>query len=172
VHDLEGDPASAGAALRDIDAVASRALQDMRRLLAVTTSGAGLPLAPQPTLADLPELIGDVRATGLDVRLTTAGTARTLTPGAELVAYRVVQESLTNVVRHAAARHTEVRLEWAAGALVIEVADDGCGGTAGTGGGRGLDGMAERVGLVGGRVDCGPGADGGFRVRAEVPVAA
>jgi signal transduction histidine kinase len=172
VHDLDADPASAGAALRDIDAVASRALQDMRRLLAVTTSGAGLPLAPQPTLADLPELVGDVRATGLDVRLTTAGTARTLTPGAELVAYRVVQESLTNVVRHAAARHTEVRLEWAADALVIEVADDGCGGTAGAGGGRGLDGMQERVGLVGGRVHCGPGADGGFRVRAEVPVAA
>ena len=170
VHDLAQDPASAGPALRDIDAVASRALTDMRRLLAVTRTGPAVPLSPQPTLADLPELVGDIRATGLDVRLTTAGAERSLTAGAQLAAYRVVQESLTNVVRHAGARRTTVHLQWAEDALVVEVTDDGHGPTA-TPGGHGLVGMRERVLLAGGALDCGPDTGGGFRVRAELPVA-
>ena len=177
VHDLAADPATAEPALRDIDRVASRALTDMRSLLQVTGGGAGSTpgpaalLGPQPILTDLPDLVRDVRESGLPVDLTVTGAARPMTAGTELAAYRVVQESLTNVVRHAGARHAVVRLDWRSDELVVVVRDDGRGDhEQPAGAGRGLTGMRERVELVGGRLHCGPAAGGGFRVEAVLPV--
>lgn len=176
VHDLARDPSSAEAALRDIDRVAGRALADMRRMLAVADdpddSGreAG-PLGPQPALADLPELVGGIADTGLAVSLEQRGDPRPLTAGAELAAYRLVQESLTNVIRHAGASSALVRLEWAPGKLLVTVRDDGrgVGERSSAGPGRGLSGMRQRVELVGGTLRCGPVGDGGFQVQADVP---
>lgn len=176
VHDLAEDPSSAEAALRDIDRVASRALADMRHMLAVTEgpdhsgSGAG-PLSPPPALADLPGLVDGIADTGLAVSLEQRGVPRPLTAGVELAAYRVVQESLTNVMRHAGADSAQVRLDWAPGELHVIVRDDGRGTgeaeSAGTG--RGLSGMRQRVELVGGTLSSGPVSDGGFQVRADFP---
>ncbi|TQN42506.1 hypothetical protein FHU33_1908 [Blastococcus colisei] len=178
MHDLAGDPSSAADALRDVDRVAAQALADMRHLLAMTddaeTSGSAPgPLAPQPALADLPELVGDVVDTGLAVSLEQQGAPRELTAGAELAAYRVIQESLTNVIRHAGADSASDLLQWVPGKLLVTVRDDGRGvaGSSTAGTGRGLLGMRQRVELVGGTLRCGPATDGGFQVQADLPAA-
>ena len=179
VHDLAGGPAGAEEALRDVDRVASRALADMRRLLAATAEegrddGPPVVTPPQPGLAQLEDLLADVRGAGLPVELRTTGEPRPLTAGAELAVFRLVQESLTNVVRHGHARHAQVCLRWRADGLTVEVVDDGRGAAAeaSTGGGRGLLGMRERVEILGGRFEAGPAATGGFRTHAVIPVGA
>ena len=101
------------------------------------------------------------------------GEPATVSPALDLCAYRIIQEALTNAIKHAAPAHADVRLRWQAGALELEISDDGRGSGAvnGAGGGHGIAGMRERVALHGGSVDAGPRAGGGFAVRAQLPLA-
>ena len=133
-------------------------------------------LRPQPGLGELDALIGRVRAAGLPVTLTVTGTPQALPPGADLAAYRVVQEGLTNVLRHAGTASASVVVHWG-DQLELTVTDDGQGaGPAGPddarspGQGRGLLGLRERLALYGGELAAGPRPDGGWRVRAVLPL--
>jgi signal transduction histidine kinase len=141
---------------------------------AVRAAGPGdAALRPQPGLGQLPSLVARVSAAGLPVELSVAGTQRALPPGPDLAAYRVVQEGLTNVLKHAGQARTHVRLDHRPAELVIEVADDGRGAipgcAAGAGPGRGLIGLRERIAIYGGNLDAGPRPGGGWRIRAVVP---
>jgi signal transduction histidine kinase len=141
---------------------------------AAGAAGAGdAVLRPQPGLGQLPSLVARVSAAGLPVELSVAGTQRAVPPGPDLAAYRVVQEGLTNVLKHAGQARTHVRLDYRPAELVIEVADDGGGASpgcaAGAGPGRGLIGLRERIAIYGGNLDAGPRPGGGWRIRAVVP---
>ena len=133
-------------------------------------------LAPARGLADLDALVETASASGLRVELHRQGQPTDLPAGAELAAYRIVQEALTNVCRHARASSASVVVQYGPSEVAVEVTDDGIGGRAGreTGagdrGGHGLVGMRERAALYGGDVEAGPRPDGGFRVRARIPV--
>jgi signal transduction histidine kinase len=165
------DPAATSTeeTLRTIEATGREALVELRRLLGVLRSGESQPLAPQPTLADVDALVAQVRDTGLDVELRIEGEPRRLAPGVELSAFRIVQESLTNVLKHAGGAHAFVALRFEATELEIEVRDEGGStGAPGPGTGHGLLGIRERVALLGGRVHAGPTADG-YAVRAWLP---
>jgi signal transduction histidine kinase len=130
------------------------------------------PRTPAPTLADLGGVVERAAAAGLEVRVRTGGSVRPLPRPVERAAYRIVQEAVTNVVRHAGARSATVELAYADDALVVLVDDDGTGdAVAGTNGtGSGLEGMRERAAALGGRVEAGPRPGRGFRVRAELPL--
>ncbi|MGI5165873.1 sensor histidine kinase [Spirillospora sp. CA-253888] len=132
--------------------------------------------APQPTVAALPGLVEHVNRTQVQVRLTVEGTSRELPSDADLAAYRIVQEALTNTVKHADARTAEVRLRWTEHELEITVTDDGRGNDGADAewrrGGDGLIGIRERVAACGGTAEAGPLPDGGFRVFARLPYAA
>lgn len=134
----------------------------------------GAPTTPLPRLADVPDLIDGLRSAGLDVRLEQDGLIPVLTPAAELTIYRVVQESLTNVVRHADAAQVTVRLRYDHDGVDVLIEDDGAGLTATPAAdGHGLVGMRERVGAAGGRMAASPRLDGpGWRVEARVPAGA
>jgi signal transduction histidine kinase len=137
--------------------------------------GTDAPRAPAPGLHALDGLVGTAAHGGLDVDVSVAGDVRPLPAAVDLTAYRIVQESLTNVVRHAHASVARVAVRYEPDAVVVEVADDGRGATAvngrnGTGPGYGLVGMRERAVAVGGTLDAGPAPDGGFRVAARLPV--
>jgi signal transduction histidine kinase len=165
------DPERAERVLATIADAGREALADMRSLLGVLrTEGADPGEPPQPGLADLPELVARVRASGLPVELAQDGTPGRLGAAAQLAVYRLVQESLTNVLKHAgpdaAAR---VGLSWTEDELVVSVADDGYGLTPGSGGGQGLLGMRERVAVLGGSASAGPRPGGGFAVEARLP---
>jgi signal transduction histidine kinase len=165
-------PEQAGEAMETVADTARGALGELRRVLGVLRSDATL--APAPDLAAVDELVASVRQAGLDVEVRTEGDARPLSGVVSLAAYRVVQEALTNVLRHAAARRAEVALAYGDDALVVTVSDDGRGpgdGAAAAAGGHGLAGMRERVAVLGGRLDAGPRAGGGFAVRARLPLA-
>ena len=170
------DPAAAGRVLATVAETGREALTDMRALLGVLRADSGTgENAPQPTLDDLPDLVERVRASGQPVRLRVEGEPRPLDRAAHLAAYRLVQEALTNVVKHAGPQaDAEVVLTWTAAALTIRVTDTGTsdGPRPADGGGRGLLGMRERVQLVGGRLTAGPRRQGGFAVEAELPTTA
>jgi signal transduction histidine kinase len=169
---LAARPDRAGAAMETVADTARGALAELRRVLGVLRSDATL--APAPDLAAVDELVASVRQAGLDVEVRTEGEARPLSGVVSLAAYRVVQESLTNVLRHAAARRAEVALAYGDDALVVTVSDDGRGAGASPdagAGGHGLAGMRERVTVLGGRLDAGPRDGGGFAVRARLPLA-
>lgn len=155
-----------------IERAGREALTEMRRMLELLRDDTPdpVPLAPQPGLARLDELVESTRAAGVPVTVHVDGPQVELPPGLDLCAYRIVQESLTNVIRHAGAAAVEVDLRFLPGCLDVTVVDDGCGGPAGRPGGHGLPGMQERVALFGGRLDAGPRAGGGFAVRASIPV--
>ncbi|GIJ46084.1 hypothetical protein Val02_29700 [Virgisporangium aliadipatigenens] len=170
-----GDDTESRAALRRVAATGRQSLGELRRLLAVlraTGDGADHdPLAVLPGLSDVDSLLRHLPEGGPRVRLERLGTPRPLDASVGQAAYRVVQESLTNVIRHAGSVDTRVCLEFAPGALTVRVANaPGRTGVPGSGGGLGLVGMRERVELVGGTLAAGPGADGGFEVRATFPV--
>ena len=128
-------------------------------------------LAPQPGIADVDDLVEQSRGTGLDIRLHVEGEPTALAPGIDLAAYRIVQEALTNVIKHAGPAHAEVAVRFRERELELEVTDDGRGPRASqNGGGHGLVGMRERAALYGGSVEAGPQPDGGFAVRARLPI--
>jgi signal transduction histidine kinase len=151
------------------------ALSEMHRMLGVLrVQNAGAPeREPNPGVRDLERLIGRTREAGIDASLVIEGPARELPPGVDLSVYRIVQEALTNVIRHAAARHAVVTLTYSPDTLGVTVLDDGVGPPAGVNGssGHGLLGMRERVALFGGRLETGGPAEGaGYRVHASLPV--
>ncbi|QKG23221.1 sensor histidine kinase [Actinomadura verrucosospora] len=168
-------PDHAAGALAAIEDAGRAALTDVRGLLGVLRP-AGDPRdgdGPQPALRDLPALLDRVRSAGLDVRRTDRGAPRPLSPAAELAAYRLVQEGLTNTVKHAGVRaKAGIALVWGADALTITVRDDGPGpapGRADGAPGRGLAGMRERLGALGGAVSSGAGETGGYVVEGRLP---
>jgi signal transduction histidine kinase len=162
-------PDRAAETLAVIEDTGRRALTDMRGLLGVLRTGPAEQLA-QPTLAELPELLARVRSAGLPLELVKHGTPGMLGPGAELTAYRIIQEALTNTVKHAGQAKAVVTLSWEAATLVVTVVDDGNGPAAEPGDGHGLFGMRERVAAIGGKLTTGEGPKGGFRVEARIPV--
>nr|WP_231509744.1 histidine kinase [Streptosporangium roseum] len=170
---IRSDPARAEAAFDAIAASGREAMVQLRRMLGVLKEEEG-PRAPQPTIGDLPALAGQVMGTGLDVAYSTRGEPRPLPPDVEIAAYRITQEALTNVVKHAGASHADIRLRWEDDALTIDVTDDGLGsGVALPPGGNGLIGIRERAAACGGTATAGRRADGpGFRVSVRLPLAA
>jgi signal transduction histidine kinase len=168
---LRRDPDTAETALRAIASTGRQALTEMRRLLGVLrTAGDTAGLAPVPGLGELRELLDQARAAGLAVSYTLAGMPRELPEGAELAAYRVVQESLTNTRKHAGlAASAAVSLRFEPDGLIVEVTDDGLGGVPSDNAGHGLTGMRERIAMYGGTVHAGPLPHGGFGVRAWLP---
>jgi signal transduction histidine kinase len=167
---FELDPERARDPIRAIDAAARAALGDLRLVLGTLQQPAGY--EPQPGLAQLDRLIERVRATGLDVSLTIDGAQRPLSAAVDLSAFRIVQEALTNSLKHADAEHVRVRIRYGE-RLALEIRDDGndCGNGTHTAG-SGLVGRRERVSLLGGDLAVGPHPAGGFRVAAELPIEA
>jgi signal transduction histidine kinase len=177
---VDRDPERVVEVAATIKQMGREALDEMRRLVGVLGDEAGEPaLAPQPTMADLEALVERARGAGLEVELSVRGERAELPPGIDLAAYRVVQEALTNTVKHAGARHASVAVTYGGDELELCVADDGSGAAAGEGegpaavpsGGHGLVGMRERVTLYGGELVAGERSGGGFEVRARFPLA-
>jgi len=168
---LEGDPKAAREALLEIEATARFSVLELQRMVTILRAADSSALRePQPGLAQVPELIERVRAAGLPVTLTVEGPAPRLAPGVDLAAYRIVQEALTNALKHAQAP-TSVRICFRDNEVKLEVLDDGSDVTgSGPGGGHGLVGMRERVLLYGGTLEVGPRPDRGYRVAAMLPV--
>jgi signal transduction histidine kinase len=167
------DPHAADEALRHIEESGRAGLAEMRHLLDILKSDRDdEDLGPQPGLGRLDELLASMRATGLSVERVVEGTPRGLPPGVDLSAYRIVQEALTNTLKHASGAHARVLLRFESDVLEVEVVDDGRGALAPSAGdgGRGLVGMRERVQLFGGTFESGPRPGGGFAVRARLPV--
>jgi len=171
-HIAERDPARAAEALGTIERVGRESLQELRRVLGVLRSGPDdtTGTAPQPDLAALDELLARCADAGLAVDLAVDGTPRPVPAGIGLTAYRIVQESLTNVLKHAATRTASVSLAYRPEEIAIEVSDDGRGAAAAVGpAGHGLAGMRERAATCGGSLVAGPRPGGGFRVRVVLP---
>ena len=171
-------PEEASAALGSIEAISRTAQDELRVVLGLLRDGTRgtAPLAPVPRLADVTDLADTVRAAGLCLELRMAGTDRQLSPALELSVYRVMQEALTNVVKHAPGARAVAELTVGAGTVRLDVRDDGGPGgapaapPAGPGAGLGITGMRERIGAFGGWLVAGPAAAGGFQVTAEVPI--
>jgi signal transduction histidine kinase len=164
-------PAEACDAIRDVSGTARQALAETRRLLGVLRAGSGQePRQPLPGLADLDDLVVRVRAAGLPVRYERTGAAADLPTGVQLAVFRLVQEALTNTMKHAGPRASAaVRLRVASGEVRVDVEDDGTGGTAEPGAaGGGLSGMRERIKAFDGELDCGPRDPRGWRVSARL----
>jgi signal transduction histidine kinase len=166
------DPESASKAMQAVETAGRQALDELRHLLGVLRPEADVEdMGPQPGLADVPRLVDQSRAAGLDVSLTMDGEQIDLPARVDLSAYRIVQEALTNALKHAGpGARAEVRLHTDNRGVDIEVLDNGRGVTILTGSGHGIVGMRERALLLGGRLDVGPRAGGGFHVVAYLPV--
>ena len=164
--------------LATIEQTGRQAFAEMRRLVGVLRDdNEAAALEPQPTVGEIPALLARLAATGLDVDLEIAGTRREAPAGVELSAYRIVQEALTNTLKHSGAGHATVRLSWSPDHLDVEVSDDGPVTGAAVpppvgvdSGGKGLVGMRERVMLFGGELQAGPSPHGGYRVAARLPL--
>ena len=159
--------------LRDMEITARQAMAEMRRLLGVlrASSSSEIDRAPQPGLAQLDRLAHDTSAAGVRVSIQVRGEPVPLSPGLDLTAYRVVQEALTNVRRHAGAGCAEVFVSYTGDTVQIRVDDDGPASSAGAPPpGHGLAGMTERVNLYGGKLTVGPRPDTGYRVSATLPI--
>ncbi len=173
LHLMERQPEKAADALASIKETSKTALEEVRAVLGVLRSegaaAADAPLVPEPDLARLPGLVASVQAQGLEVALDDRLGGDVPRP-LQLAFYRIVQESLTNVLRHAHARRATVELRREGERYVVEIVDDGSGTTGvASEGGRGLLGMRERAELLGGRLEAGPRPGGGFAVRAVIP---
>ena len=173
LHLLDDQPEQARPALANIKAASRDALHELRGALDVLRRGDEAPLLPAPRLADIDALVDGVRPSGLDVRLERRGAAEPLSAGVELAAYRIVQEALTNVTRHAGATRATVSLMYGDG-ITVEVVDNGIThvDVSAMSSGRGLAGMRERATALGGTIESGPVPSGGFRVRAHLPAGA
>jgi signal transduction histidine kinase len=157
--------------LATIEQVGRGALTEMRRLIGMLRSDDGDPLAPEPGLGDVALLVSQVREAGLPVDLRIEGTRRDLPLGIELSAYRIIQEALTNALKHAGDARASVLIRYGEDSLELEIADDGAGAAAAVAsGGHGLVGMKERVALYGGQLDAGHRPGRGFAVRVLLPV--
>ena len=170
---LDDDPERAREPLLAVEETGHQAMGEMRRLLGILRGTDGdTGLAPQPGVAQLEALVAHVRSAGLPVELTVEGPPRALAPGVDLAAYRVVQEALTNVLRHAGAARAHVRVGYAPDALELDVVNTGEVTVNGRAHGHGLAGMRQRVVLYGGELDAGPSKEGGYAVHARIPATA
>jgi signal transduction histidine kinase len=169
---LVADPERATSVFRAIESSGRDALVELRRLLGILRSeDEQLAIGPQPGLDSLQSVIEQVRASGLPVQLRVEGEPTHLPAGVDLSAYRIVQEALTNVVKHASATSAEVVVRFGSRALELDVLDDGHGASASVNGaGHGLIGMRERVTLYDGTIETGPRSGGGYAVHARLPL--
>jgi signal transduction histidine kinase len=169
---IDRDPKAATEAMDSISQTGRAALTEMRRMMVLMREGEALPLAPQPDLSVVRELIDGIRSSGLDVSFELSGDVRALPQGTELTAYRVLQEALTNVAKHARGARADVRLDYGPEALHIDVRNDSpeAADQIELPGGNGLAVMRERVALVGGDLTVGPDEQGDWRVSALLPV--
>ncbi len=174
-HVIEQRPDEAQTMLETINGTSREALDEMRRLLGVLRADGDVPraeLAPAPSLSDLAGLVSSIESTGVTVRVSVEGDRPGMAVGLDLAAYRIVQEALTNVVKHAGPATVDLRIRYGADDLEIQITDDGRGAASdldSIGGGHGLVGMQERVDLYGGSLSAGPRTGGGFRVAARLP---
>jgi len=172
---MSTDRAQAETSLRVAERVGREALAEIQRLLGLLdTTADSWALAPRLGLADVPSLVADAQATGVTTELRVEGLPAGVSPALDLCAYRIVQEALTNVLKHADARRLAVAVRWANGAVDLEVSDDGRGECEApvNADGHGLTGMRERARMHGGTLHAGPGGQGGFIVRARLPFSA
>jgi signal transduction histidine kinase len=160
-------------ALLIVEQTGREAMAEMRRMVGVLRRPEEAPaLAPQPSLEHLDKLVEHARESGLPVKLTVEGDAVQLPAGVDLTAYRLVQEGLTNALKHARAKNAEVLVRYSNGFVELSVTDDGTGDGGGDSGGHGLVGMRERISVYGGDLEAGPRPEGGYRLRATLPVSA
>jgi signal transduction histidine kinase len=170
-HKLPGTLVSEGDALQDVERTGRAALAEMRRLLgAMRRDGDDVEMAPQPGLGNLEALIADLDRAGLPVRLRIEGDPAPLPPAIDLSAYRIVQEGLTNALKHARATTVDVAVRYRGDEVEIEVRDDGSGDSGADGLGHGLVGIGERVKLYGGEMTAGPASGGGFVLSTRLPI--
>jgi signal transduction histidine kinase len=176
---VDQNPEMAKEALVAIETGGRSAMSDLRHvmgLLTMDSSGddpaAQAELAPQPGLDGLEALVGRIRLTGIDIGLKVTGERRALPPGVELTAYRVVQEALTNMVKHAVGASALIQVDYGARELSVDVAntEGHAGAAAATGSSKGLIGLRERLALYGGTLQTGPRLTGGYRVKASIPL--
>jgi signal transduction histidine kinase len=171
---LRRDPRSADEALATIESTGRATLREMRRLLDVLRRDdeTDAALQPQPGVAGLEQLAEQVREAGLSVELTVIGAPRTLDPGIDLTIYRIVQEGLTNALKHAGPASAQVSVAFKPNGVTLRVEDDGTGVPAapGTAPGHGLVGMRERVALYGGSLRAGPRDSQGYSLVADIPL--
>ena len=168
---LASDPDAARDALASVERTGRETVDEMRILLGVLRErGVAELFAPQPGIAELDALAERVANAGLPVEVVVEGRPRPLAAGLDLAAYRIVQEALTNALKHAGGAHARVTVRYTDTALELEVVDDGAGGGAGGGTGNGLVGMKERVAMYGGQVEMGSRREGGWELRARLPV--
>lgn len=171
LHVLDRRPEQAEVALSAIKQASKDSLDELRATLAVFRNADGdAPLRPLPGLDDLPDLVSSVRVGGLTAELNIIGRPRAAPSSVDLAAYRIVQESLTNVVRHARASHVHVTVDYEPGAITVRVVDDGIGPMPGPDAGQGVIGMRERATSLGGWLKASRGEDGGFAVHARLPM--
>ncbi len=165
-------PERAEEALRSVERAGREALAEMRRLLGVLGPGDPRALVPQPGLGDIEPLLADARSAGISAALVIDGEPAPVSPAIDLCAYRIVQEALTNAIKHAAPARASVNVRWRDAELELEVSDDGTRPNAvnGAGGGHGIPGMRERVALHSGSFLAGARPDGGFTVVARLPL--
>lgn len=166
---LDSDPATARDTLQTVEETARTAINELRGLLGVLRADTEPDLRAAPGLDDLPELLENARAAGLEVTHGIYGAPREVPSAVALSAYRVVQEALTNVVKHAAAQHVDVRMRYLDNTLEVEITDDGRGASTAPLSGFGLLGMRERLAVHGGSLEAGPRRDAGYLVRASLP---
>jgi signal transduction histidine kinase len=168
---LDRDPARARLPMQKIQVAGREALVDLRRTLGILREPAASTLAPQPGISAVPALVAEIEEAGLPVDVTMEGERGSLAPGLDLAAYRIVQEALTNSLKHARAHRAKVTIRYTPTALHLEVCDDGrpAADVHPDGTGHGLVGMRERAALYGGDVSAGPGETGGYLVRANLP---
>lgn len=167
---LRKDPVGAEELLRSAESGGRSALDELRRLLGLLSSDEGAPLGPTPGVSQIPELLERVREAGLPVELAIEGTARSLPAGVDLAAYRIVQEALTNALKHAHHAPTRVVIRYGEAALGLEVVDQGPPVVeVANPHGRGLVGMRERVAIYGGTVEAKPETARGYAVRVRLP---
>jgi len=166
---LKGEEPETRQALTSIERTGRQAMSEMRRLLTLLREEREL--SPQPGVAQLPELVEETRRAGLDVELTEEGDGTGVPPGVGLAIYRIVQEALTNSLRHSPGSHTEVSLRYGGGRVALRVASQGSNGSATlSGGGFGIPGMRERAAVYGGELSAGPDEGGGYVVEARLPL--
>jgi signal transduction histidine kinase len=172
LHLMDERPEQARAALAAIKHASAEALRETRAVLAaLNPRDQSAPRAPMPTIADLEALVAEVIAAGLTVTVETKGPPRPLPSEVDRAAYRIVQEALTNVRRHAGpSASASILIEYETSALTVEISDNGVGGPPGEASGNGIAGMRERALALGGTVSAGPVASGGFQVRAKLPI--